>query len=265
MATTTLPTGPTVDYTDSGGDGPVIVLSHGFMLDQEMFDGQVPALVDAGWRVITWDQRGHGRTTYDARPYTYWDSAHDLLALLDHLGIEQAVVGGMSQGGFIALRVALEAPDRVVGLVFLDSQAGVEDPDLVPLYEGMAQSWVDDGPTEDLAYTVGGLILGPVGTDEFVAKWLARPATDIAVPFRTLMDRDDLTGRLGEITAPSIVIHGTDDPSIPVSRAVELANGLPGAGPVVLIEGGHHGANVSHPTEVNGAMLAFLGTLSPET
>ena len=66
----------------------------------------------------------------------------------------------------------------------------------------MAQSWVDDGPTEDLAYTVGGLILGPVGADEFVATWLARPATDIAIPFRTLMDRDDVTDRLGEITAP---------------------------------------------------------------
>ena len=74
--------------------------------------------------MITWDERGFGDTEYDGEPFTYWDSAADCLGLLDHLGIDRAVVGGMSQGGFVSLRAALTAPERVRGLILIDTQAG---------------------------------------------------------------------------------------------------------------------------------------------
>ena len=96
-----------VNYADSGGEGPVVVRSHGLLLDQSMFDAQVAALAPE-YRVITWDQRGHGGTPAPG-PFSYWDSARDVLALLDHLGIRRAVLGGMSQGGFLSLRAALLA------------------------------------------------------------------------------------------------------------------------------------------------------------
>jgi len=114
-----------VSYTDSGGAGPVVVLSHGFLMNQSMFDAQVAALAPE-YRVITWDERGHGGTAAPG-PFSYWDSARDALALLDHLGIERAVLGGMSQGGFLSLRAALLAPERVSGLILIDSQAGTEE------------------------------------------------------------------------------------------------------------------------------------------
>src|ERR1700722_8281276 len=114
-----------VSYADSGGDGPAVVLSHGYLMDASMFDAQVAALAPE-YRVITWDQRGHGGTPAPG-PFSYWDSAGDVLALLDHLGIEQAVLGGMSQGGFLSLRAALLAPQRARGLVLIDSQAGTEE------------------------------------------------------------------------------------------------------------------------------------------
>ena len=104
--------GQRIYFEDSGGDGPAVILAHGFLMDQEMFAPQVEAL-SPDYRVITWDERGFGQTEFDGKPFTYWDSANDCLALLDHLGIERAVVGGMSQGGFISLRVALTAPERV--------------------------------------------------------------------------------------------------------------------------------------------------------
>ena len=129
MATASV-NGITVSYTDSGGDGPVVVLSHGYLMDSSMFEPQVAALAPE-YRVITWDERGHGGTRATG-PFSYWDSASDLLALLDHLGIGQAVLGGMSQGGFISLRAALKAPERVRGLILIDSQAGLEDPAAVP-------------------------------------------------------------------------------------------------------------------------------------
>ncbi len=103
------------------------------------------------YRLITWDGRGFGDTVYDHRPFTFWDLASDCIGLLDHLGIDRAVVGGMSQGGFIALRVALIAPERVRALVLLDTQAGTEDPEVVPLYQGMVDDWVANGPSDEIA------------------------------------------------------------------------------------------------------------------
>ncbi len=95
-------TGPVAD-----SDAPTVILAHGFLMDHEMFAPQVAALRDRH-RVITWDERGFGQTGFDGQPFSYWDSAADCLGLLDHLGIERAVVGGMSQGGFLSLRVALD-------------------------------------------------------------------------------------------------------------------------------------------------------------
>ena len=85
-------------YEDSGGEGDVIVFSHGFLMSHAMFDAQVAALSDR-WRCVAWDERGHGQTVTTPDPFTYWDSADDLLGLLDHLGVERAVLAGMSQTG----------------------------------------------------------------------------------------------------------------------------------------------------------------------
>ncbi len=104
--------GQRIFYTDSGGDGPAVVFSHGFLMDASMFDPQVAALAPE-FRVITWDARGFGATEFDSQPFTYWESAHDALVLCEHLGIERAVFAGMSQGGFLSLRAALLAPERV--------------------------------------------------------------------------------------------------------------------------------------------------------
>src|SRR5437588_8120359 len=90
--------GQRIRFEDSGGDGAPVVLSHGFLMDREMFAGQVQALAPE-FRVIAWDQRGFGETEYDGEPFTYWDSARDCLGVLDHLEIDRAVLGGMSQGG----------------------------------------------------------------------------------------------------------------------------------------------------------------------
>ena len=96
-----------------------------------MFAPQAAALAPE-FRVIAWDERGFGETEFDGKPFTYWDSARDCLGLLDHLGIQQAVLGGMSQGGFLSLRAALLAPARVRALVLIDTQSGVEDPEQLP-------------------------------------------------------------------------------------------------------------------------------------
>ncbi len=253
--------GQRIYFEDTGGDAPAVILAHGFLMDHEMFVHQVAALRDR-YRVITWDERGFGLTEYDGEPFTYWHSAADCLGLLDHLGIERAVVGGMSQGGFLALRVALTAPDRVRGLILLDTQAGVEDPDVVPAYEGMRDTWLAAGPVDELVDAVAGLIISdPEVNPVWTAKWKQRPKEFFLQPFATLMSRDDITRRLGEITCPALVVHGTEDVSISMDKAEALAAGLAGCDGVVKV-GGAHAANLTNPGPVNDAILAFLDGLS---
>jgi 3-oxoadipate enol-lactonase len=245
-------------FEDTGGDGPPIVLSHGFLMDHEMFRHQVAEFAPA-YRVVTWDQRGFGRTETDGRPFTYWDSARDLFALLDQLGIERAVLAGMSQGGYVSLRAALLHPDRVRALVLIDTQAPPEDADRIVGYRAMLDSWVQQGYQEDLATVVAGLIVGdPDEEPRWKAKWAEWAPARLASAGPALLDRDDISDRLPEIDAPTLVLHGDQDLAIPVTRAEELRDALGDCRDLVVVEGAAHAANLTHPEVCNAALRRFL-------
>jgi pimeloyl-ACP methyl ester carboxylesterase len=255
-----------VSYADSGGDGPAVVLSHGYLMDASMFDAQVDALAPE-YRVITWDERGHGGTLAPG-PFSYWDSARDVLALMSHLGIERAVLGGMSQGGFLSLRAAMLASQRVRGLILIDSQAGTEAESSRPGYEELHGMWLEQGPGP-VQEIVAGIILGPGQWDGWYAKWAGQYAQrasgdlgQITWPFRCLMDRDDITGRLGEISCPALIVHGSQDAAIPMARAEQMRDGLAGPITFTVIEGAPHASNVTHPGAVNGEIVNFLHRLA---
>lgn len=250
--------GTTIAYEDSGGSGPVVVLSHGYLMDHSMFDHQVAALKDE-YRVITWDERGFGGTKATGE-FTYWDSANDVIALLDHLGIESAVVGGMSQGGFLSMRVALTAPDRVRALILLDTQAGTEDPATIEPYNQLQAAWNEHGPAavQDI---IAGIILGPGTWTEWFDKWAALPLEQVNWAFHCLMHRDDITSRLGEISCPALIVHGTADAAIGMDKAEILRDQIGGPTTLVAVDGGPHAANMTHPGPVNAAILRFLSSL----
>jgi pimeloyl-ACP methyl ester carboxylesterase len=247
--------GIAISYADSGGDGPAVVLSHGYLMDRTMFDPQVAALTPE-FRVITWDERGFGGTPAPG-PFSYWDSARDVLGLLDHLGLGQAVLGGMSQGGFLSLRAALLSPERVRALVLIGTQAGLEDPAHLESYEQMEAVWLEHGPGP-VQEIVASIILGPGAWDGWFAKWAALDTDGLTHAFRCLVDRDDITGRLAEISSPALILHGTSDAAIEMQRAEALRDGLGGRAELVTVDGGSHAANISHPEQVNAAMLGFL-------
>jgi pimeloyl-ACP methyl ester carboxylesterase len=250
--------GQKIYFEDTGGSGVPIILGHGFLMDHEMFAPQVAALRNQ-YRVIAWDERGFGRTEFDGKPFTYWDSARDCLALLDHLSIERAVVGGMSQGGYLSLRVALTAPKRVRALVLIDTQAAPDDPRHVAGYRQMMDTWVNAGLTDELAQAIAAIIINQPGENErWIAKWKQRPQASIREPGRCLLERDDISGRMHEIACPALVIHGTRDTAIPIERARAMAKALKGCDGVVEIEGAAHAANLTHPKPVNEALLKFL-------
>lgn len=251
--------GTTIAFEDTGGKKPVVIFSHGFLMDHSMFDAQVAALRDTH-RVITWDERGFGGTKATG-DFTYWDSANDVLGLMDHLGIKSAVLGGMSQGGFLSLRVALTAPERVEALILLDTQSGVEAPETVEPYNQLHAAWVEHGAVavQDI---IAGIILGPGDWSEWFAKWGAMEPDQFTAAFNCLMRRDDITDRLGEITCPALIVHGTADVAIPMEKAEVLRDRIAGPTTLVPVEGGPHAANMTHATETNRAIVQFLAALA---
>ena len=250
--------GQRIWFEDSGGDGPAVVLAHGFLMDQTMFDPQVAAL-SPEFRVITWDERGFGQTEFDGMAFTYWDSANDLIGLLDHLGIERCIVGGMSQGGFLTLRAALKYPERVSGLVLIDTGCGVEPDDVRAGYEQLIDTWTTVGPIDELANTVAGIIISePEESARWIAKWRLRAKELLREPGRTLNSRDDITDLVHGITCPAIIIHGSADVAIPLHKGEELRDLLGGPVEFVVIEGAGHASNLTHPDEVNPPLLEWL-------
>ena len=254
--------GQRIHFEDTTGAGLPLVLSHGFLQDSTMFDAQVRQLRPRH-RVITWDERGHGTTVMSDEPFDYWDSADDLAALLDHLGVHRAVIGGMSQGGMISLRFALRYPDRTAGLVLIDTQSGLEDPEKVQQYDVMHDVWTSSGPSDQLLEMVAAIIIGNKRPESaaWIAKWKNLEPANLTPIYRTLIDRDDITARLGEIHVPALVIHGTEDAAIDMSLAEKLCAGLSGCSGVVRIEGAGHSTNITHPEPVNKAIVDFLASL----
>ena len=250
--------GQKIFYEDTGGEGPPVVLGHGFLMDLSMFDPQVAVLAPA-FRVIRFDARGFGRTESDGNRFTYWDSAEDCIRLLDHLGIERAVVGGMSQGGFLALRAALKWPDRVKALVLISTQAGIDDAETRAGQLGMLDTWRKQGPIDPIVHAIASLILGgPEHWEPWVSRWRATDIERLVAPTLALLEREELTDRLSEIRQPAIVFHGDADTAISIERGRLLADKLPGCKQFVAVKGAAHASNFTHADQVNPPLLAFL-------
>ncbi|WP_018685418.1 alpha/beta fold hydrolase [Actinokineospora enzanensis] len=248
-------------YTDSGGDGPVLLLGHGYFLDNRIFAAQATA-VSPRWRVIAWDARGHGATPDTAEaPYTYWDQAKDVLGLLDHLGVEKAVVGGVSQGGFIGLRVALLAPHRVAGLVLWDTEATACHPEDKTGYRAMFDALAEHGPIDDLTVPLSTQLLGESDQREAWRERWRHAVLPLGPAADCLLERDDVSDRLGEINAPVLLMWGEHDVSLPHDRMELLRDRLPGADRVHVIAGAAHTPPLTHADQVNVLLTEFLQRL----
>ncbi|MFI4933013.1 MAG: alpha/beta fold hydrolase [Caulobacterales bacterium] len=251
--------GQRIYYEDTGGSGPAVVFSHGLFMDHEMFAPQVSAL-RGRYRVVTWDERGHGGTAgASLAPFSYYDSADDLAALLKHLGIERAVLAGMSQGGFLSLRAALTHPEIVRALILIDTQAGQEDPAAMAGYAQLIDGWLAGGLSDGTADFVEATILGQgwSGAEYWKDKWRKIAPHNVRGCMDCLAHRDDVTAKLPQIKAPALVIHGDADAAIKLSLAEVLAKDLPDA-ELVVIPGAGHAANLTHPGLVNPAIERFL-------
>jgi 3-oxoadipate enol-lactonase len=254
--------GQSLHFEDSGGGGPAVVLGHGFLMDQTMFDPVVAALGGA-YRVVRWDARGFGQSGWNGRPHDPWVHAEDIAALMDHLGLERAFVGGMSQGGYSALRFALRHPERLHGLVLLSTMAGPTPPDALALYRQNVEILRARGMVEPLLEGTATALLGErEHWEPWVTRWRAYDPAHVAGAMEALIARDDVSHRLAEIEAPTFIAHGTEDLGMPIATSELLASELPADG-VLRLEGGAHAAAFTHASALVGPLRAFLDAHRP--
>ncbi len=256
-------------YEDSG-QGPAVVLVHGHSADLRLWELQAPALVQAGYRVVRYDVRGHGRTSASPTGYTWQNYALDLRDLLDRLAVPRAHVVGLSMGGGIALQFALDFPERVSSLGLVDS--ALPGFDYSPEYAGAI---------EELVATVR--VEGPRAA--FERLWLTHPLFDgvrrfperfellrtmaLAYAAADYLDETPLRAsayapperqavdRLAELRAPTLVLMGElDIPDFQLIAEVLVGN-IAGARLQVIADSGHI-PPLEQPEAFNQALVGFL-------
>jgi 3-oxoadipate enol-lactonase len=252
-------------HYELSGSGPPIVLTHSFLCDGSMFREQVVAL-SRSHRLINIDMRGHGRSGPSESPFTIYDLADDVLAVLDAEGVASAVWMGLSIGGFLSMRAALRNPERVRALVLLDTDAGPESAWKKVKYTALKWGVQTLGPR----YIVPSLLpifLGattlrqrPAIRDEYERIFMAMRVRSISRGIDAIVARDDLLKRLHEIKVPTLVIVGEEDQPLPVWKSRRIAAAIPGAELVVIPQAGHL-ASIENPAPVTAAVTRFLAQL----
>lgn len=224
------------------GRGAPVVLLHGGLGHGGNWGYQVPALVAAGRRAVVVDSRGHGRSTRDARPFTYELLASDVLAVLDAVGVERAAIVGWSDGACTALILAHRAPTRVAGVFFFGCNmdpSGAKEFAPTPVIDRCFSRHKKD---------YARLSATP---DDFPAFVEAVGLMQRTQPNYTARD-------LAEVRVPVTVVHAEGDEFIKREHAEYLTRSLPGAD-LVLLPGVTHFAPLQRPAQFNAAVLAFLG------
>lgn len=228
------------------GSGPAVILLHGGLGHSGNWGHQVPPLVDAGYRVILIDSRGHGRSTRDARPYSYELMASDVHTVMDALRLETAAIVGWSDGACTALALARAFPSRTAGVFFF------------------------------------GCNMDPSGTKEFapnpvIERCFSRHARDYAEisstpkDFKAFVDAvsemmktqpNYTLNDLASITVPVAIVQGENDEFIKREHAEYLARSIPGA-ELILLPDVTHFAPLQRPDQFSDAIRTFLGKVLP--
>lgn len=238
-----------------------MVLLHAFPLEGEMFEPQWTALAGRA-RFVVPDLRGFGGSTASPGPSEMGAMADDVLALLDHLGIESAVVGGVSMGGYAALALLRNDPGRVRALVLADTQTSADDLTGREVRERTAQEVLARGSTALLPLMDRLLRPGaPEALRDRVSAWITSGDPEgQAAALRGMALRPDARDILARFGGPVLVVVGTEDVLTPPPKARSMADLVPGA-ELVEIPGAGHLANLEQPAAFNAALGGFLDRL----
>jgi 3-oxoadipate enol-lactonase len=246
---------------DVRGDGPALLLVHGFPLDRTLWAHQVATL--AGWRRIAPDLRGMGASDAPADGYSIAAYADDLVRLLDRLGIARAVVAGLSMGGYVVFDLLRRHRERVAGVILVDTRAEAEGPEGKAGRDTMIQLARAEG-SRAVADRMLPRVLGRTTQQtqptlvEQVREMMARaPVAGVVGALGAMRDRADATSLLPTIDVPTLVVVGQEDELTPPSTARALADAIPSAALTVIPSAGHL-APLETPIAVSRVLAEFL-------
>ena len=256
---------------DVGGEGRPVVLVHGWPLSSESWSEQIPALKDAGYRVVAYDRRGFGKSD-PGDSYDYDALADDLHNVLSDLDLSDVTLVGFSMGGGeVARYISRHGQDRLHSVVF----AAAVPPFLLQSDDN------PDGPlTEDAAEQMRGGIEEDRDAffEDFTAQFFSagdelkvsdeqrqeavalckQSNEEAALGCMRAFGTTDFRGDLADVSVPTLVIHGDSDGIVPLEGSGQRTHETIEGSELVVIEGAPHGVNVSHAEEFNKALLAFL-------
>lgn len=266
--------GPIELYLEDHGAGRPVVLLHGWPLSGRSWEKQVPALVDAGHRVVVYDRRGFGKSSQPWEGYDYDTLAADLDVVMRELDLRDATLVGFSMGGGeVARYIARHGTDRVAQAVLAGAippylyksddnpDGGVDDAlissfhdgiatDRIAFLDGFTRNFFAAGDRTDLVSEPFRLHMrdvaafaSPKGTYDCVTSWA----------------RTDFRADLETFDLPTLVIHGDADGIVPFEVSGKRSHEAVKGSQLELIEGGPHGFNVTHAEQFNSALVKFLG------
>ena len=236
------------------GDGPPLLLTHGYSSTSAMWRGQIGAL-SKHHKLILWDMRGHGQSDYPDDPLAYSEAltVADMAALLDAVGAETAIVGGLSLGGYMSLAFYRAHPDRVRALLIIDTGPGFKKDDAREAWNRRAHQTAERFEREGLA------VLQSLSRERSSVSH--RNALGLARAARGMLTQRDarVIESLPTIKVPALVVVGADDTPF-LAASDYMAAKIPGAAKVVIPAAGH-AVNIDQPQAFIDAVLPFLDGL----
>lgn len=257
---------------DTGGDGRPVVLIHGWPLNSDSWWAQVGVLRDAGYRVITYDRRGFGRSDKPLIGYTYESLSDDLSAVLEELDVRDATLVGFSMGGGeVASYCARKGVARLRSVVFAASVTPFmsqrkDNPD-GPLGATQAAKMAasltanQDSFYEQLmtdVYSVGGQLLVSEEQRQEALAMCGQAAKPASLACMAAFGGTDFREDLPKVTVPSLVIHGDSDATVPFEGSGRRTHEALPDSRLHVIAGGPHGIPATHADEFNDVLLKFL-------
>lgn len=238
-------------YYETHGSGPALLLTHGFSATSQMWQPQIDALA-RDHTLILWDMRGHGQSTAPADDTQFTEAATtaDMTALLQHLGFERAVIGGLSLGGYMSLAFYADHPEMVKALLIIDTGPGFKRDAAREAWNRQAHETGDTIDREGAAALAGGSA-ERAGSQHRDIGAVARAARNLLTQHSPRVIES-----LPQIAVPTLVVVGAEDE--PFLAATDyMAGKIPDARKCV-IDGAGHAVNLDQPAAFNRAVRAFL-------
>lgn len=250
-------------FEEIGSGGPALLLIHGHPFDHTMWWPQLGPIGRLGWRLIVPDLRGYGASAASGQKATLETFARDLIALLDHLGVDDAVVAGLSMGGQIAMELCRLAPARVRGLVLAATFPQAETAPGREQRIATAERLIRDGMTGYAAETLPRMLAprciqsAPDTAAHVLRMMLATPPAGAAAALRGRAERPDYSSVLECFDRPSLIVIGDED-AFTTRHDADRMHALLRDSRLLWLHGVGHMPNLERPQAFNTALSEFL-------